>query len=166
MKSPFRTLFAVYTVATICGLAEYIGVGQGRNAYDSPIHNLSAAVSRLYPNTSEAEFQLGRQFELEAHQGYDRNEFRRNPDSFKKYLEGVKANLTIAARHYQNAIELGLKSEEDLYYHYAMTLIHLQEDPTLIDRAIVDWRRNFPFSEKPDLNVQRKLIEETLHQLP
>lgn len=165
MKTPFRTLFAVYAVATVCGLVEYIGVAQGRNQYDSPIHNLSAAVSRLYPGTSEAEFQLGRQFELQAHQGYNRDEFRRNPDLFKKYLEGVKANLTIAARHYARAIELGLKSDEELYYHYAMTLIHLQDDPARIDRAIADWRRNFPFSEKPDLNMQRKTIEENRHQL-
>lgn len=165
MKSPFRTLFAVYAIAMLFGLVEYIGVAQPPNNYESPIHNFSAAVSRLYPMTSEAEFQLGRQFELQAHQGYNRDEFRKNPNLFKKYLEGVNADLTLAARHYERAIELGLKSDEELYYHYALTLILIKDDPDRIDRAIAAWRLNFPFSEKPDLNLQRQTIEDKLHQL-
>ncbi len=166
MKSPLRSLLIIYAIAILLGTVEYIGAFTAPDNLVSPVHLYSAAMSYLYPKTAEAEFLMGRQFEVQAGQGFNREEFRRNPDQYRKFLEQTNKDLTEASRHFQRAIELGLKSDEMLYYHYALTLMRLQEDPVRIDQAIAEWRRNFPFSAQPDLQVQRQRIEEQLQQIP
>lgn len=168
MKSPFRTLFVIYAAAMMAGICEYIVNPSSRvpDSYESPVHNFSTAVSRLYPRTAQAEYLLGRQFEVQAGQGFNRDEMQRNPAALTQFMSSLNADLTKAARHYKRAIAMGLKSEETLYYNYALTLIRLRDDPTRIDRAIADWRRNFPYSNLRDLEEQRKLLEEQARQLP
>ena len=78
----------------------------------------------------------------------------------------MDVNLREAAQHFERAISMGLKSEESLYYNYALTLIRIQGDPVRIDRAIADWRREFPFSERRELEQRRKSIELQLRNLP
>src|SRR5262249_46434488 len=56
----------------------------------------------------------------------------------------VKGDLPEARRLFEAALATGIKTEEQLFYHYACTLILLKEDPKTIDAAIARWRMNFP----------------------
>lgn len=169
-NSSLRTLSILYVLVILAGLFEYLGTPTKKrpepDIYGGPRRNFPEAMAHLYPGSSEAEYLLGRRFEARAGNGYNREEVVRNPALLKQFLQDVQADLTQAARHYERAMQLGLISEENLYYNYALTLIRLREDPAKIDRAIATWKRNFPFSDRRDLTERRQTIEEQLRQVP
>jgi hypothetical protein len=78
------------------------------------------------------------------------------------YLEGLRdlmrkdgpPDLVAARRHFERALAADAK-DEDLLYAYALTLDLLGEDPVLVDAAVDDWRRSFPFSTRPDPRAGR-----------
>ena len=71
------------------------------------------------------------------------------------YLKGLRALLpragppdpATARRYFERALAADEK-DEDLLYTYAFTLDLLGEDPALVNAAVADWRRNFPFSQR------------------
>lgn len=73
------------------------------------------------------------------------------------YLMGLRAlfrrdgppDLIAARRYFERALAADAKDEE-LLYAYALTLDLLGEDAALVDAAVADWRRSFPFSTRPD----------------
>lgn len=78
------------------------------------------------------------------------------------YLKGLRnlrpkagpPDLVAARRHFERALAADAK-DEDLLYAYALTLDLLGEDPVLVDAAVDDWRRAFPFSTRPDPRAGR-----------
>ncbi len=70
------------------------------------------------------------------------------------YTEGValviEGNLLAARRKFEEALATGDRTNEDLLYNYAITLVSLQADSKDIDAAIASWRYNFPFSDRED----------------
>ncbi len=166
-KSPFRTLTVVYALAILAGIVEIVG-GPSRepDIYGDPKRSFPDAFARLYPGSSEAEYLLGRRFEAAAGRNFNQDELRRNSVLMQQFMTEVNGSLREAARHYERAIAMGLKSEENLYYNYALTLIRIQAEPDRIDQAIAMWRQNFPYSARRDLEERRKSLEQLLRQLP
>ena len=87
------------------------------------------------------------------------------PELLERFLAELHQRLARARAHYERALQGGLRSEENLHYNYALTLMRLRAEPELIDRAIADWRRNFPHSTYRDLATRRAAIEEELQRL-
>lgn len=76
-----------------------------------------------------------------------------HPDTL--YFRGVQAfylqrDMQQARRYFEKALSNGLKTNENLLYLYAATLVRLQEDPQVIEAAVNNWRRNYPDSEMRD----------------
>ena len=168
--SPYQTLFVVYSLVILSGTWEFFSrpakPAPEPDIYGSPAPNLPETISKLYPNRPESEFLLGRRFETLAGRGYRQDEIQRNPELLQKFVDDLDAKLCEAAQHYERAIKLGFNSEENLHYNYALTLIRIQADPGEIDRAIAVWRKNFPLSDRRDLQQRRQSIEQQLRQLP
>ena len=157
-NSPFRTLAVVFAVGIVVGICEYvIGTRHERDIYGDPRHNFSDAMARLYPGTAEAEYLLGRKLESES--------IRKSVSGAGTQLTpDAQARLKEAARHYERAIEQGLKRDENLFYNYALTLVRTQADSEKLERAIAAWRKNFPYSIRRPLEERRKSIENQLLQ--
>ncbi|MBS0204340.1 MAG: hypothetical protein JSS49_15660 [Planctomycetes bacterium] len=166
-KSPFRTLCVVYLLAILAGF--YEGVTKSTHSqpdpdiFGDPVRNFPEAMARLYPGTPEAEYLTGRRIEAIAGERAAR---KRGSQPLSDVISEMNVDLRVAANHYERAIQMGLKSEENLYYNYALTLIRIQAEPAQIDRAIADFKRYFPHSSRRDLRQRRRLIEEELRQLP
>ncbi|MGE3314379.1 MAG: hypothetical protein AB7O26_04625 [Planctomycetaceae bacterium] len=79
----------------------------------------------LYPESSEIQYKIGR------------------------YFEGQN-ELSRARHHFEKALATRVKTDENLFWHYAYVLVQLEADPKEIDAAIAKWRYNFPESERPD----------------
>ncbi len=82
------------------------------------------------------------------------------PDSSRaQYYRGIEAliaqppRLEEARRHFEDALAPGVKTDEQLLYYYAVTLVLQGEDPEKIEEAIADWRWNHPRSTAPDPRV-------------
>jgi predicted CXXCH cytochrome family protein len=169
-RAPYRSLFIVYAVAILAGGVEFFRAHSHRRAepdiYADPARNFPEVMSRLYPGSSEAEYMLGRHFEAGAGRNFDPTELQRDPRVLQEFVNALNRDLRKAARHYELAIGMGLKSEEALYYNYALTLMRIQADPERIDRAIFAWRHDFPFSDRRDLEQRRQAIEKQVRQLP
>jgi predicted CXXCH cytochrome family protein len=164
-KSPFRTLLVVYVPVVLIGVFEFFS-GSGHSKYEpdiygDPTRNFPDAMKRLYPGRPETEYMAGRRFEATASRKAERGELAL-PDAMKELNAGYRE----AARHYEQAIAAGLKSDESLFYNYALVLIRLRAKPERIDRAIADWKINFPYSVRQDLNERRRMIEALLQKLP
>jgi hypothetical protein len=61
-----------------------------------------------------------------------------------------------AREHFESALATGFKSDEQLLYYYALTLVLLKEDPEKINAAVRTWRVNFPKSALPDPRTVRR----------
>jgi tetratricopeptide (TPR) repeat protein len=157
-NSPFRTLAVIFGVAVVAGIWEYVvGTRHERDIYGDPHYNFPDAMARLYPGSAEAEYLLGRKLESES--------IRKSISVTGTQLtRDAQSSLKEAARHYERAINLGLKSDENLYYNYALTLVRIQSDSEKIDRAIAAWRKNFPYSTRRSLDERRRAIENQLLQ--
>ena len=51
---------------------------------------------------------------------------------------------------FESALATGSKTDENLQYHYVEVLIRQQAPKAEIDAAVANWRRLFPYSERPD----------------
>lgn len=76
------------------------------------------------------------------------------------YYEGLTALLTDknpqkAREHFERALATGVKTDEQLLYYYAQTLVMLKEDPAKVNEAVRNWRVNFPRSTYPDPRTAR-----------
>jgi hypothetical protein len=60
-----------------------------------------------------------------------------------------------AREHFEAALATGFKSDEQLLYYYARTLVLLKEDPKKINAAVRNWRVNYPRSAYPDPRTVR-----------
>jgi hypothetical protein len=167
--TPYRTLVVVYAIATLVGICEFlrwpINVNADPDMYGAPAPNYPETMARLYHRRALTEYLLGRRFEALATRHFNREELQRNPELLQKFLSDLIVELQSAARYYENALAAGLKSEEDLHYNYALTLIRIGADHSRIDRAIATWRYHFPHSDHPDLERRRQAIERERRQL-
>lgn len=93
--------------------------------HPGPVGEPAELMLELYPDSAEVQYKLGRIFESQH-------------------------DLIRARFHFENALKTKVKTDENLVWHYAVTLVRLNADPRLIDEAIANWRYNFPESEKPD----------------
>ncbi len=55
-----------------------------------------------------------------------------------------------ALAHFRQALASGVKTNEDLLWYNAITLLRLKADEAEIDAAVANWRLNFPHSGKQD----------------
>jgi tetratricopeptide (TPR) repeat protein len=54
-----------------------------------------------------------------------------------------------ARPHFERALAYGNK-DEDLFYAYAVTMAYLEEGSAATQKAIDEWKRNYPFSTRAD----------------
>lgn len=159
---PFRWL------ALVCLAALLLGAWERRrekvDVYRDETPNYPQAMARLYPDRSQVEYLLGRWKATQGGEQLDPQELQ-DPDRLAELLARTRERLAPAVEHYERALAAGLKSEENLQYNYALSLIQMRADPEKIDRAIADWRRNFPNSEYRDLAERRRAIEEVFDKL-
>jgi len=166
-NTPYRALAVVYTAAILIGIFEYSrDPGNVPDIYGDSVRNFPMAVARLYPGRPESEYLLGRRLEAIVENRFNRVDMQRDPAMLRQFLNDWNVSLHESAQHYERAIDLGMKSEEDLLYNYAITLIRIRADPRRIDQAIAAWRYHFPFSERRALELRRQAIERELRQFP
>lgn len=67
----------------------------------------------------------------------------------------TEKNPQKAKEHFEAALATGFKSDEQLLYFYARTLVLLKEDPEKINAAVRNWRVNYPKSSLPDPRMVR-----------
>lgn len=66
-------------------------------------------------------------------------------------MDRVKqGDLVNAKKYFEQALSKGVKTNEDNFYLYAVTLVYLNAPQEEIDRAVENWRFHFPFSNRPD----------------
>lgn len=168
-STPYRSLIVVYALAAVVGICEFIhGPANSQSEidiYGDPARNFPEAMVKLYPGRPETEYLLGRHFEAAAGRRFSQEELQRDPRLLQQFLTELNVNLREADKHYERALAMGLKSEENLLYNHALTLIRIQADPRRIDRAIAAWKRQFPFSDRRDLQLRRQSIDAQLRQL-
>jgi hypothetical protein len=61
----------------------------------------------------------------------------------------LNGNLPEARARFEAALATGERTNEDLLYYYAVTLVKMDADPEEIEKAVAAWRFNFPFSSRP-----------------
>src|SRR5579864_1720291 len=136
--TPYHSLAVVYTLAILAGSCEYSrgpAVSNGeRDIYGDPDGNYPETMARLYRDRPESEYLLGRRLEAEASRRFNQEQLHRDPKLLEPFMAELKSTLEHAALHYERALDLGLKSEEHLYYNYALTLIRIEAEPDRIDR--------------------------------
>lgn len=75
------------------------------------------------------------------------------------YFRGIRAlfadppDLETARKEFEQALATGIKTDEQLLYYYAVTLVMLDEEPEVVDAAIANWRLNHPRSTNLDPRV-------------
>ena len=119
--------------------------------YGGRVPNYPEEIGKLYAGTAETEYLLGRR--KESTMGSLRTR------------EAVRKELESVLQHYERALALGLRSNENLVYNHALTLMRLQAEPERIDAAIATWRRDFPHSTRADLALRREAIEDAFRRL-
>jgi hypothetical protein len=62
----------------------------------------------------------------------------------------LNGNLPEARERFEAALATGERTNEDLLYYYAVTLVKMEADPEEIEKAVTAWRFNFPYSDRPD----------------
>jgi hypothetical protein len=168
-STPYRSLAMVYVVAALAGVLEFqrrpASVSGAADTYGDPVRNFPEAMATLFPNRAETEYLLGRRCEVIAERRFKSGELQRNLELLPEFMKGLHDDLQEAARHYERAQALGLKSEESLDYNYALTLMRIRAKPARIDQAVATWRRNFPFSDRRDLEQRRQAIEKQLRAI-
>ena len=130
----YRFLMLVYGLALLAGFCEF---RDRRN--DRPPDEPAETMARLYPESSDIQYILARGFEK---QGAEALRDGRIPESRAAFAE--------ARRRFERALGTGVKTEEKLFYHYALTLVFLDADPDEIAQSVAAWRYNFPDSQRPD----------------
>jgi hypothetical protein len=153
--APFRWLAMVCVIAVVVGYCERYH--QDINV--DPLQRYPKAMAHLYPGTAQAEYLTGREIEALASLGADPQDLQR-PESLEKFLADLQPRLEATRKHYERALAAGLRSEENLQYNYALTLIRLRADSELIAQAIAAWRRDFPHSERRDLETRWMMIQD------
>lgn len=128
---PFAWLLAFAVPAILAGCWEIYssrnspdtGVGQA-SWYDEAADSYATFIRQFYPGSVDEQFMLG----VQAGRDW------RDPQRARK--------------HFEQALSAGVKHNEELFYYYVLVLIHLQAEPSEIDAAIHDWRRNYPNSDR------------------
>jgi hypothetical protein len=147
---PFRALILIYAAVSIAAVHE---VQQGSvEVYGNPNSNFIQTIQTLYPNRPETHFDLGRDAEAAV--------IQRPVDSRQ-----IRHHFSIAAQHYERALSQGVKSNENLLYNHALALMRMKADPTQIDEAIANWKRNFPHSTRRSLEERRRRIDDQFENL-
>lgn len=167
MRMPFyyRVLLFVFAIAGVAGLIEYSNATNksadrdgGPQSAERRIGDADAMLA-IYPARAETEFYRGSKEEAILLQ-QDRKEA-----VSEAFLIERRRRLAEVAEHYERALAGGIKSNEDLHYDYALTLMRLDAPPEKIKKAITRWRETFPNSRKPDLESWREAISQQNLQL-
>lgn len=159
----YRVLAIVFSIVGVAGLIEYASEG-GSKSHSG--HAPSGDAMRgIYPQRAETEYYLGRQVEAHVAEMDVQSALKDAQHLFLPFMEERDRRLQEAAGHYERAIAGGLKSNEDLYYNYALVLMRLGAAPVRIDEAVARWRKNFPNSQNVDLTERRAAIELQNRQL-
>jgi hypothetical protein len=143
---PFRWL------ALVCVLGIAVGIREARrqkiDVYHDDERNYPEAMAQLYPGSAQVEYLVGRQTETLALAPANVQEMQQRPDLLEQLLTDSQKRLNEAREHYERALAAGLRSEENLQYNYAVTLMQLRADPSEIEKAIAKWQRDFPHSDR------------------
>ena len=155
----YRNLALIYAVALIFFVAEYYRRMQEDDVFLNADSKYTEVISQVYPQRNEPQFYAGYRAMANSH-GVSPDKIRQDPEAAALALKDWQDELAAAAEHYQKSIDGGMISQEMLYYQYALTLMRLRADPSAIDQAITEWRRNYPFSRLRPLEYWRNTIDE------
>ncbi|MBC8355373.1 MAG: hypothetical protein H8E66_25630 [Planctomycetes bacterium] len=77
------------------------------------------------------------------------------PESAATYYVLARAaaeqgDLEEARLHFERALAKEDKTNEDLYYDYAVLLVRMRADRKALHQAVSDWKRYFPMSARRD----------------
>ena len=154
---PFRWL------ALVCVVGIGVGVWEDQrrsvDIYSDPHHNYPEAMAQLYPGTAQVEYLAARQAEALAMSRENLQRLQEHPELLQEVLADYHKQLQTAREHYERALAAGLRSEENLQFNYAVTLMQLRADPAEIERAMAAWQRDFPHSDR-DLKSKWLTIQE------
>jgi tetratricopeptide (TPR) repeat protein len=154
---PFRWLALVCVLAFAMGWCE--SNRRSVDIYRDPQHNYPQAMAQLYPGTAQVEYLTARQAEALAMSPENLQRLQEHPELLEEVLADYHQQLQKAREHYERALAAGLRSEENLQFNYAVTLMQLRADPAEIERAIAAWQRDFPHSDR-DLQSKWLTIQE------
>lgn len=151
--------FLAYVVAVTMALAVY-EVNSGRRIEPSSDikpesilnykRNMPDVLTELYPERNGTHYWVGYQAALCMDRGFTRQVCRKFPHQ----------NINDVREEFERALATGEKSNEELLLNYADILVQLGESEDEINKAIRNWRINFPHSKNPT----PRQVEETERQ--
>jgi len=153
----YRFLFAIYGIAALAAgyeawlyraipesVAESIDLPAGPGEPDLFLEgNLVGVMVDLYPHRAESLFVRGFQVKL----CNDGNDAHRHDSICEQFRD---SDLATVRKYFEQALALGTKTDENLYYHYVEILIRQDAPQDEIDAAAAEWKRLFPLSERID----------------
>lgn len=125
MKATFRRYRLLIIVVTFLVIVSLQENSERDSQSKETDEQLPYVMHALYPNSARVEYALA--------------------------VQSVMNNDLKAARaHFEAALATGEKTNEDLFYYYAVTLVRMRARPEEIDAAVKAWRFNFPYSDRSD----------------
>jgi len=80
--------------------------------------------------------------------------------------QAKQGNLAEARKLFERALATGIKTNEDNFYLYAVTLVAMDAPQEDIDKAVADWKFNFPFSNRRDPRDEQAVKEFLQSSIP
>ncbi len=75
-------------------------------------------------------------------------------------MDAAKQQDFVQARKYfEEALASGVKTDENNFYLYALTLVAMDAPQEEIDQAVTNWKYNYPFSNRRDPSDKQALKE-------
>lgn len=155
----YRNLALIYAVALVVWLGEYRRGMKEDDVYLAPHSKYTEVISQIYPQRNEPQFYAGFRSVASAKLDETPDQIREDPARAELAVKKWEQELAAAAEHYQRSVEGGMISQEMLFYQYALTLMRLRADAAQIDKAIADWRRNYPYSRLRPLEEWQSTID-------
>lgn len=101
------------------------------------------------PDAEDDSFQLAVKYPEAFAALYPENEY--TMDLWARSLAG-NGRLEEARLSLEKTLANGIKTDEAVLYDYAVVLVRLNADSADVQKAIANWRRNYPHSQAPDPN--------------
>lgn len=128
MAQQFRVLLLVYAVVAVAGIIERVsGLSKANEAeemYRDGDGEFAALMKEIHPVATTTRFIRGVQ------------------------AAKFEGDLLMARRHFENAIDAGVKHHEDLFVYHIRVLLAQEAGAAEIETAVARWRQHFPRSSR------------------
>ena len=153
--TPFHSLAVIYGVVLLIGGGEFLlrnfRPPDPIGPYVDPVNNFADTFAQLYPQRAENHYHLARRAEASL--------------PSRATLDDLQRANRAAADHYAQCLAAGLRSDENIIYNYAVSLMLIEADRSEVEAAIAQWRRDFPTSQRRDLEARYDEIRRELLRL-